>query len=435
METITAHLPEIVLYAIGMAALLTLFLPFSPMTIDLVMLSRDGQIWIYRHRRIFWAVAVTSFAVLLVRAVLGLPDLSWIGGAEAVVRELSGLSGSADPVWLEIVGVTSAAMAIAFWSGYVPFVMTPPTGQRLVDIDEGDKLLKPDDVILGFVHGGEVRAYPRDSISRPHFFTDTVGGTPFTVSYCILCNSGVAFKNELNGKPLDLKCVTAFNNNIIYQDRHSGNFIQQLDGSVFFGPDKGKVLDSEPVVFATWGEWKVLHPDTKLYYAPDITLRDKMVSLMLQIMIPIRKLGRRTKPWHRITGTLDDRLPAMSLVMGVERNGESCGYPLSGLVDAPVINDTVGGEPVVVLYDGDRDVAEVFSRRINGRALTFTSANGAGDGVVATDDETGSSWDVTGKAVAGELLGMELDPLPHFNKLFWFSWALFKPGTRIKNAA
>jgi len=395
------------------------------MTIDLVMLPRDGQIWVYRNRRKLWAIASVSFALLLIRGAAGVPELASVFG---------GLVGVADPVWLRTGVITIAAMAFAFWSGYVPYVMTPPARQQLVDIDEGNKLVADDDVILGFAHGGDVRAYPRDAISRPHFFNDTLDGTSFTVSYCILCNSGVAFKNELNGKPLDLKCITAYNNNIIYQDKNSGNYIQQLDGSVFAGPDEGKALDSEPVVIATWDEWKKLHPDTKLYYAPDITLRDKMVSLMLQLMVPIRRLAARTKPFHRIKGTLDDRLPAMSLVLGVERNGESCGYPLAELAETPVINDAVGGEPVAVLYNGDRDVAEVFSRRVNGRELTFIPASGS-PGVIATDDETGSAWDVTGAALDGELKGLKLTPLPHFNKLFWFSWALFKPGTRVKLAA
>jgi hypothetical protein len=430
MDIVTTHLPEILLYALGMGALLILFLPFSPMTIDLVMLPRGGQIWVYRHRHFFWSIATISFTLLLARSVAGLPDLQ-------LSTTIGGLTGAAaDPVWFWITSGTVAAMTIAFWSGYVPFVMTPPTRQTLVDIEGGDKLLAPDDVILGFTYGGDIRAYPRDAIARPHYFTDTVGGTSFTVSYCILCNSGVAFKNELNGKPLDLKCITAFNNNIIYQDKNSGNFIQQLDGSVFHGPDEGKALDSEPVVFTTWDEWKKLHPDTQLYYAPDITLRDKIVTLMLQIMVPIRKLAARTKPYHRISGSLDERLPAMSLVLGVERNGESCSYPLVSLVEDPVINDTVGGDPLVVLYNSHRDVAEVFSGRVNGRVLTFNpAADDQSAGAVATDTETGSTWDVTGTAVSGELKGMSLAPLPHFNKLFWFSWALFKPGTRVKVAA
>ena len=58
-----------------------------------------------------------------------------------------------------------------------------------------------------------------------------------------------------------------------------------------------------------------------------------------------------------------------------------------------------------------------------------------GGGVIARDVETDTSWDVTGAARGGGLADRALTPLPHYNKLFWLSWALFKPGTRISPAA
>jgi hypothetical protein len=355
-----------------------------------------------------WAVVALMCALLAVRGVLG----------------------HADPAWLWAGAITAAVLAMAFWGGYVPFVMTPPSDQRLVDAAEADKLIADDDVVLGLIEGGEVRAYPRDMIARPHYFTETVGGTPLIVSYCILCNSGMAFKAELDGRPLDLRCATAFNNNIIYHEPSTGNFIQQLDGEVFLGPDEGKRLDAHAVVQATWAEWKRLHPDTKLYYAPAITLRDKMVALMLGMMIPIHKLSRRAKPWHRVRGELDERLPAMSLVLGVEIGGEKCAYPVEQLRQQAVLQDTVGGEPIVV-YDRERDMGQVFSRRLGDRTLSFAAAS---DGALARDAETGSAWDIAGVAQDGELAGSALTAVPHYNKLFWFSWALFKPGTRLAAA-
>ena len=398
-----------VIYFVGLVAALVIYMPFSPMTIDLLMLPRERQIAIYLHRKKLWAVVALMCALLAVRGVLG----------------------HADPAWLWAGAITAAVLAMAFWGGYVPFVMTPPSDQRLVDAAEADKLIADDDVVLGLIEGGEVRAYPRDMIARPHYFTETVGGTPLIVSYCILCNSGMAFKAELDGRPLDLRCATAFNNNIIYHEPTTGNFIQQLDGEVFLGPDEGKRLDAHAVVQATWAEWKRLHPDTKLYYAPAITLRDKMVALMLGMMIPIDKLSRRAKPWHRVRGKLDERLPAMSLVLGVEIGGEKCAYPVEQLRQQAVFEDTVGGEPIVVVYDRERDMGQVFSRRLEERTLSFAAAS---DGALARDAETGSAWDITGVAQDGELAGSALTAVPHYNKLFWFSWALFKPGTRLAAA-
>ncbi|HEV8043718.1 MAG TPA: DUF3179 domain-containing (seleno)protein [Rubrobacter sp.] len=46
------------------------------------------------------------------------------------------------------------------------------------------------------------------------------------------------------------------------------------------------------------------------------------------------------------------------------------------------------------------------------------------------DEETGSEWNVLGEAVAGELEGSRLEPVVSIDHL-WFSWAAFRPETRI----
>lgn len=411
MENAVGAYLDAFLYAIGLATALLIYMPFSPMTIDLLMLPRGAQIAIHRHRQKLWAVVVVCFGLVLLRGALGM----------------------APPGWLITVVVTAAVLAFAFWGGYVPFVMTPPREPRLLETGEADALVGPEDTVLGMVVGGEARAYPRDSIARPHYFTDNIGGAEFIVSYCILCNSGMAFKAELGGRPLELESVTAYNNNIIYFESARGNYIQQLDGQVIAGPDAGAALEQQPVVQASWAEWKALYPHTKLYFAPAVTFRDKMVAAMLRMLIPIPRLARRKTPWHRVRGRLDKRLPAMSFVIGVERGGECCAYPLDALRDNPVVNDKLGGEPIVVLYDAARDVAAVYSRQVDGHLLTF-NAEQDGDGIVARDAETDTRWDVTGTTRAGLLADRALTPLPHYNKLFWFSWALFKPATRISPA-
>ncbi|WP_129672054.1 DUF3179 domain-containing (seleno)protein [Candidatus Chloroploca sp. Khr17] len=76
---------------------------------------------------------------------------------------------------------------------------------------------------------------------------------------------------------------------------------------------------------------------------------------------------------------------------------------------------------------GGRDVgtAAAYHRVLEGQRLTF-----AFDGERLRDQETGSSWDVLGRAVDGPLAGAHLDPVVAVNH-FWFSWAAFRPDTRI----
>lgn len=403
---------DIILFALGVVAFLATLVPFSPMTLKLYMPPRGAMITIYRYRRLLWGVGVIVFALLVGRAVLG----------------------AADPIWLWIVGISSAVLTLLFWGGYVPVVMRPPRQQQLVEAKEAEAFLKPEDLILGLAIGGEARAYPQQAIMRPHFLNDMVAGTPLTITYCILCNSGIAFRSELEGRPLQLRSVTAFNNNIIYYDPNTRNFIQQLDGKVIHGPDAGKALTALPVTITTWRAWKSLYPETKVLYAPASSLRDRMVGWMLKMMVPLSKLVRRKGPWHPVRGRIDGRLPAMSMVIGVEVKGEACAYPLSLLREQPVLNDTIGGEPIGIFYDRELDTGQVFYRRLEGKVLTFQPILGAAKNLVAQDEETRSRWDVTGRAREGALAGRSLSPIPHFNKAFWFTWSLFKPGTAVKTA-
>ena len=133
-------------------------------------------------------------------------------------------------------------------------------------------------------------------------------------------------------------------------------------------------------------------------------------------------------------------LPAMARVLTVELNEEAVAYPYDVLQTEAAINDVVGGEEIVVIWQpgtasaldssliaegADVGAGASFSREVGGQMLTFSF-----DGENIIDDQTGSRWDVFGKAISGELTGSQLEPVVSVNH-FWFSWAAFKPDTRI----
>ena len=185
---------------------------------------------------------------------------------------------------------------------------------------------------------------------------------------------------------------------------------------------------------SSWKDWKSVHPDSTVLYAPPLTLRDRATQFMLDTMIPMERLASRSKPWHLIRGgQLDRRLPPMSLVFGISVNGEACAFPMEVVRRNRVINDVVGGTPVVLLFSSSRDIGQIFVRSIRGRILQFEAADEDNDvaGMVARDHETSTVWDISGRALSGPLKGAELDSPPHYNRLFWFSWAVFHPNTRI----
>jgi hypothetical protein len=127
-------------------------------------------------------------------------------------------------------------------------------------------------------------------------------------------------------------------------------------------------------------------------------------------------------------------------VLTVDLSGEAVAYTYDVLREEQVVNDLVGGQPLVVFWTAGmasaldessiaagRDVgsANAYSRLVDGNVLQFRVENGQ-----IIDEQTGSEWNLLGEAVAGEMKGRELNPVVAINH-FWFSWAAFRPETRI----
>ena len=66
-----------------------------------------------------------------------------------------------------------------------------------------------------------------------------------------------------------------------------------------------------------------------------------------------------------------------------------------------------------------------FSRQVGDRVLEFELRDGS-----IVDTDTGSVWNHLGRAVEGELADTQLVPVVGVNH-FWFSWAAFRPQTRV----
>jgi hypothetical protein len=77
----------------------------------------------------------------------------------------------------------------------------------------------------------------------------------------------------------------------------------------------------------------------------------------------------------------------------------------------------------VIAESKDVGSAAAYSRIVDGQVLTFTQT-----GEAFADLETGSTWNLLGKAIDGPLVGTQLDQLLA-HELLWFAWAAFEPDT------
>jgi hypothetical protein len=235
------------------------------------------------------------------------------------------------------------------------------------------------------------------------------------------------FRAEAKGKKLHFETVGVIGANEVFGDRETGSHWQQSTLEAISGPLKGEHLQLFPFLLTSWGEWRRLHPNTLVLkplpgYADRIPEQNKLIHEGLS--------GRGAAPDGVIRK--DDRLPPKKMVLGLDVKGANKAFPLTALRDARVINDRLGGEPILVVHQPGSDTTTAFLARLNGKILNFSAANQ--DATKLTDNETHSTWDAYGNCTSGPLKGSHLEPLI-MEPEYWFAWSEFHPNTAIYTAA
>ena len=202
---------------------------------------------------------------------------------------------------------------------------------------------------------------------------------------------------------------------LIMIDRETGSIWTHLDGKAIEGQMTGKRMTIVPLPQMTWAEWKESRPDT-LVLSPDTPFANRYRSV---------RIARYNQ---REAGFGDDRLASNALVIGVEVDDAFKGYPVDEIGRVGVVNDTLSGRPIVIVYDSAAQSGLAFSRVVNGRVLEFY--NGANEGLELRDSATDSLWEIQGLATEGSLKGMKLDFVSSFISE-WYGWSGYHPQTDI----
>ena len=276
-----------------------------------------------------------------------------------------------------------------------------PIYQPHYDGPEGGAWLKSEDLIIGYVGSTDTYAYPVKMLNLHEIVNDEIYGVPILVTYCPLCASGVVFHRRLSKRVLLFGNTSAlFENDLVMFDHQTGSYWYQVGGEAIVGTLTGKRLTPLPSVTMPWGQWRELYPDTRILSQDQGFKRPLPYSYDQDLFETYgRSLDSLQFPFPVSTDKLDDRLQASALVLTVIAGGQEKAYPLESLGDA-VVNDNIGGEPLVIFSRGMSLTASAFSPRANGKFLTFELHNGQ-----ILDRETGSRWDHSGRAIAGAFKG------------------------------
>src|SRR5262249_12587498 len=177
--------------------------------------------------------------------------------------------------------------------------------------------------------------------------------------------------------------------NEVFKDVETGSRWQQSSLEAISGPLKGAHLELYPFLLTSWEEWLRLHPDTLVLkplpgYAERLPAKNAQLraGYALDKSAPADVVRR------------DDRLEADTKIIGLPGGGASRGFPRDALDRVRVVNEEIGGRPILVVHQPKSDTTTAFVAMTNGKRLTFDEANAAATELI--DRETRSRWNAYG---------------------------------------
>jgi hypothetical protein len=263
----------------------------------------------------------------------------------------------------------------------------------------------PARLVVGVEVDGQARAYPVQFIGYHHQVRDTVNGKPIMVSFCTVCRTGRVFKPAIDGKTEDFRLVGMDHFNAMFEDKSTGSWWRQANGEAIAGSQKGKSLEEIESQQVTLARWLAMHP-ASLIMQPDSALSAKYSKSFDY------ETGQSRSS---LTGTDSVSWNEKAWVVGVSQAGESVAYDWNRLKRDRVINDVVGGTPVVIALATDGASFAVYARPDT--AARFVVRN---DSLVGA----GRVYDFSGRSTAEGLTRLKA------SQEFWHSWRTFHPDTR-----
>lgn len=267
-------------------------------------------------------------------------------------------------------------------------------------------------------------------------------GRPVMLAYCTLCGAGILYDvtipdltyTDTEGNLIEAgETVLEFgstgmlmrSNKLMY-DRNTNTVWNAFTGVPAFGDlaTVGIELPLLPVVVTTWSDWLEDHPDTSVLsletgyqrnYGNGAAYSDYFNDSNF-IMFP---------SFQQNTETVQNKEMVFGLTIGITPRA----YPLTILVDEPVVNDTLDDLEIVIISEAspERDFFEpggAAVRAYERNGLTFSMTT---DGEIV--DNVGDTWQLTEDALLAED-GRRLERVAG-HLAFWFGWYGFYPETDL----
>jgi len=285
----------------------------------------------------------------------------------------------------------------------------PPCSYVITQHEKG--LIRQDDPVVAWLrathNGGAIPL--RHFLAGPRVINDTYGLFFYDPDGGYVAAYEKAYGYRLFG----------YRRGVMVVQHEDGTLFSALTGVAFAGPRRGERLKRIANMTTTWGHWLLLHPESTAY------------DLFDGSRYPIVELPTTPTPASvESRGEVDARLPADTMVLGVEVGDAHMAFPLDGLPARAVLRDKVGGWTIAAFWYGPTHTAVAYRAVKDDVLLDFHADDVSPVTAPFKDRNTRTRWSLAGRGIDGLLRGEELTWVDGI-QCRWFAWVAEHPGTAV----
>lgn len=293
----------------------------------------------------------------ILRGAVGLGGMAIVGCTRTRQRTLT-----AEPRFPVMDGQRHAPLTLDVYAGDMK--------QTNVGLDDIPRVEDPDftsasqanawlddgDIVFGFVHAGDVRAYPQRILVWHEVVNDEVGGLPVAITYCPMVGDILAIERGSEVFRVSGKLV---NSNLTVADSSSLSYFPQMLGMGVEGAHYGRAFIERPIVWTTWGQWRALHPETRVMARPTEFGRDYDRDPYGSYN-PVSGYYAENEPPMFPPINSDDRAAPKAIFIGARMTDRAVAFSLDRLRKEGRLETDARGETYTALYDPALDMGYVY---------------------------------------------------------------------------
>lgn len=277
-----------------------------------------------------------------------------------------------------------------------------------------------DQLVLGIVHDGIIRAYPHTILDWHEIVNDDIGDLSVAVTYCPLTGTGIGWNRIVNGTKTSFGVSgLLFDSNLMPYDRATNSTWSQQRLDCVNGTLVGDKSDNITLIETNLLTWIEAYPESEIMNT----------STGFNRAYGSYPYGDyRTNNSRKIfpVSNEDERLPSKERVLGVIINNESMGFPFSeDSQETEVIKSELGGQNIAVTRNTAKNFITAY---MNPDDLDLQPIRDQLPAVMR--DQDGNTYDISGIVIDGPKVGTRLVQPTSFIG-YWFSWGTFYPDIKL----